>query len=779
VKKPLKPAATRHNKKSTAPQSTGNTYKILQRLIDSSDTPIFSVARDYCYTSFNKRHGSVMKSLYGVEIQLGKSLLSYMTVKEDREEARKNLDAALLKGETVTEEAYSGDELLSRRYFEVSHSPIIDPAGDVDGVFVIARDITRQRKAEEAVRESERRFKSIVEHVTDIFYILDSNHEQLYISQQVEQALGYTKEEVRTNWRTYLTDNPLNLSGHEKTQLAFTTGEKQEPYLLEFMHKDGTTRLAEINESPLKNDKGEVIGIVGAARDITERKRIESALSESEEKYRMVVENAQETIVIAADGFNRFANRKIIELTGYSPEEITTKPFIEFVHPDDRQMVAERYRQRLKGEDIPDIYAFRIVGKSGHIKWVELSAASITWEGRPATLNFVTDVTARKRLEEEEQRVSKLESVGVLAGGIAHDFNNILTAILGNISLARMEAGPDSEILESLEQAEKASLRAKELTQQLLTFSKGGAPVKKLKSLRELLRDTAGFALRGSNVKCRYSIPADLWHAEIDAGQISQAIHNMVLNAQQAMPGGGDIELRAENMALTEKLSLGKGLPLKEGNYLRIAVTDHGNGIPEEYLDKIFDPFFTTKHTGSGLGLATSFSIARNHGGHLSVESEIGSGSTFYLYLPASSETAAPKRDKKEEIRPVAGAKILVMDDEQGVREVAGRILKHIGYEDIEFAANGAEAVSLYKAAMESGQPFSVVILDLTIAGGMGGREAIKRLLDVDPGVKAIVCSGYTDQSVMAEYKEYGFSGMITKPYTLKELGKAVRDVIS
>jgi nitrogen-specific signal transduction histidine kinase/CheY-like chemotaxis protein len=390
----------------------------------------------------------------------------------------------------------------------------------------------------------------------------------------------------------------------------------------------------------------------------------------------------------------------------------------------------------------------------------------------------MTDITDRRRLEEERQRVEKLESVGLLAGGIAHDFNNILTAILGNISLAGMEAEPGSELFESLEQAEKASRRATALTKQLLTFSKGGAPIKSLASLVEMLDDTAGFALSGSNVKCQCSIPADLWHAEIDVGQVSQVIHNLVLNAQQAMPGGGTIELSAENISLSAAQRLGVGLHITEGNYIRIAVTDHGNGIPAENIDKIFDPFFSTKKKGSGLGLATSFSIARQHGGYISVDSKLGSGSTFCLYLPASMETVSPKQDTKDATTPVGRARILVMDDESAVREVAGRMLKHIGYKDVEFAVDGAEVVKLYKAAMESGEPFTVVILDLTVPGGMGGETTIRELLKIDPGVKAIVSSGYVADPVMARYKEHGFSAVVAKPYTLEHLRKGLQDVM-
>jgi two-component system cell cycle sensor histidine kinase/response regulator CckA len=370
--------------------------------------------------------------------------------------------------------------------------------------------------------------------------------------------------------------------------------------------------------------------------------------------------------------------------------------------------------------------------------------------------------------------VEKLESIGTLAGGIAQNFNNILTMILGNISLAGLEAQDGSELQKSLEQAEKASLRAKDLTLQLLTFSKGGAPVKEIASLTELLRDTANSALTGSNVKCQFSIPDDLWQAEIDARQVSQVIYNLVINAQQAMPAGGTIELLAENTTLNKTQSPGKGMPIKAGDYIRVAITDHGNGIPKEHLEKIFDPFFTTKINAHGLGVPTSFSIARRHGGHLSVESEVGSGSTFCLYLPAS----APKPAKKKAIKAAGRARILVMDDEKGVREIAGRMLKHIGYEDVEFAGHGAEAIKLYKASMKSGNPFGMAILDLTIPGGHGGEWTISELLKLDPTVKAIISSGYIDDPVMAEHREYGFNEKLVKPYTIEELRKAVQDVI-
>ncbi len=660
---------------------------------------------------------------------------------------------------------------------ESKFSIIRDGSGKAVSILGEGRDITDRKKAEEALRESEERFRNMANLLPQTVFETDEKGNFTFVNRQGFETFGYSEADVATGTNVLQTIIPQDQDRAVENISHRIKGEELPSQEYTAIRKDGIKFPVAIYASPIIINS-RYAGMRGMLIDMTERNRIESVLKESEEKYRLVVENALEAIFIAVAGMFIFVNRRATEISGYSQEELTSRPFIEFVHPDDRQGVAEHYLQRLSGRDAPNPNAFRGVCKSGDIKWVELTAVPITWEGRPATLNFMTDITERKRLEEEQQRVEKLESVGLLAGGIAHDFNNILTAILGNISLAKTDAAHGSELQNSLEQAEKASMRAKDLTLQLLTFSRGGAPVKKLASLTDLLQDTVGFALRGSNVKCRLSIPADLWHAEIDTGQVSQVIQNLVINAQQAMPTGGTVELIAENMVLSETQSLGKGLPLRTGNYVRIAVTDHGSGIPAEHMDKIFDPFFTTKQKGSGLGLATSFSIARNHGGHLSVESEPGAGSTFYLYLPASMETATPKQVKKEASKPAGKARILVMDDEQGVREIAGRMLNHIGYKDVEFAADGAEAIKLYKAARETGNPFRAVILDLTIAGGMGGKETVRKLLKIDPGVKAIVSSGYVDEAVMAMYREYGFSGMVAKPYTLEELRRALEDVM-
>jgi CheY-like chemotaxis protein len=375
-------------------------------------------------------------------------------------------------------------------------------------------------------------------------------------------------------------------------------------------------------------------------------------------------------------------------------------------------------------------------------------------------------------MEEELLRVEKLESIGILAGGIAHDFNNILTAILANIALAKMHPNAVDQSFERLVKAEKAALRAKDLTQQLLTFSKGGTPIKKTVSIAELIKESTSFALRGSNVRCEFSILDDLWPVEVDEGQMSQVINNLIINADQAMPEGGIIKVSAENMTVGAE----EVLPLREGKYVKISIDDQGIGIPEEHLQKIFDPYFTAKQKGSGLGLATTYSIIKRHDGYITVDSKLGVGTTFYIYLPASEKELLTKKDT-EEIPLVGKGKILVMDDEEMIRDAGGGILSHLGYE-VEFARDGAEAIEIYKQAKESDQPFDVVIIDLTIPGAMGGKEAIQKLLVIDPEIKAIVSSGYSNGSIITDFKQYGFSAILPKPYEVKELSKTLHTLI-
>jgi PAS domain S-box-containing protein len=384
-------------------------------------------------------------------------------------------------------------------------------------------------------------------------------------------------------------------------------------------------------------------------------------------------------------------------------------------------------------------------------------------------VGVINDITEIRISEKERMRVSKLESLGVLAGGIAHDFNNILTMILGNISLAKIYGGVNTDKLQHLlESAEQAAERAKDLTRQLLTFSKGGSPVKKIIPIQELLKNATEFALAGTNVRSRFDISPDLLTVEVDENQISQVIGNIVLNAQQAMPQGGVVSIRAENIVSSDIDG-----SLKKGDYVKISIRDQGIGIPEEYLDMIFDPYFTTKEKGSGLGLSICYSIIQKHQGHIGVESLLGIGTTFIVYLPA---VQTQRKESEQTEKPVVmngKGKILVMDDEETIRSVVGDILQYLGY-TVDFASNGDEAVDLY-----SSQSYDAVILDLTIPGGMGGKEAIKHLREIDPAIKAIVSSGYSNDPIMSDYAAYGFKGVIVKPYTIHEISNVLKGVMS
>lgn len=383
------------------------------------------------------------------------------------------------------------------------------------------------------------------------------------------------------------------------------------------------------------------------------------------------------------------------------------------------------------------------------------------------------DITELKRREEELLKIQKLESIGLLAGGIAHDFNNLLTSIMGNISLSSAPDVSEKKIRERMSEALRACYKARDLSSQLLAFSKAGAPVSKMSvSLERLIRETANFSMSGTTVDCKFIVEENIWPVEVDEGQLSQVISNIIINSVQAMSNDGIITIRIENFDSAKE----KGLPLDEGKYVKVAFEDEGIGIPKEYLSKIFDPYFTTKQSGSGLGLATSYAIVKNHGGLLTVESELHAGTKVYMYLPAAGEAAAAAADVKKAIKKGSG-RVLIMDDKMEVREAAGEMLNHIGYE-VGLARDGNEALKMYKLAKREGRPFDTVIMDLTVPGGMGGKEALERLLDIDPEVKAIVSSGYSSDPILSKYEKYGFKGVLPKPYEMEKLSDVIYGVL-
>jgi PAS domain S-box-containing protein len=418
--------------------------------------------------------------------------------------------------------------------------------------------------------------------------------------------------------------------------------------------------------------------------------------------------------------------------------------------------------------------ATTLLSRDGNSKIVSISVSPL--HDRYSMLSGVAlvlrDITEKKALENELFKVQKLESLGLLAGGIAHDFNNILTAILANISLAKCLIPQANTANIRLDQAEKASDRAADLARQLLTFAKGGKPIKKTVSPAALLVESANFALHGSTVSCAFTLPDDLWSIEADPGQINQVVNNLVVNAVQAMPGGGNLRIICENIHYTDE----ETLPLGSGRYVRISVEDSGVGIPEEIRQKIFDPYFTTKPYGTGLGLATTYSIVRNHGGHITVASTPGKGTSFIIYLPASDKNLTETAVEDVVLTGNSG-KILVMDDEEMIRNVASEMARHMGYQPVA-CDSGDKAISLYEEALESGETFRAVIMDLTIPGGMGGQEALQHLIALDPEVRAIASSGYSDCHTSGDFRKHGFRGVLPKPYTIRDLHRALREVL-
>ena len=497
-------------------------------------------------------------------------------------------------------------------------------------------------------------------------------------------------------------------------------------------------------------------------------------LQENEAKYRALFENSTEGILLVTDSLQDCNEQacKILrcerhDIIGHSPVD-----FSPVVQPDGRssaEAVQQYNAAALAGE--PQFFLWQHLRKDGVPILCEVSLNAVKVGGTPTLLAAVRDVTERRRAEEEQTRLAKLEAVGVLAGGIAHDFNNLLMAILGNISLAGL-ATSATALQERLAAAGAACDQAQGLARQLLTFAKGGAPVKRAEDLNGIIREAARLALSGSKALAEFALPGHLWHVCVDRGQIHQVFSNLFLNADQAMPAGGVIHVQAENLDPTASAPLG----LPPGRHVAVTIADQGVGIAPQHVERIFEPYFSTKQKGSGLGLATAYSIVKQHGGRITVESQLGRGTTFRLYLPALDGAGTEDKPAGVGLTPGQG-RILVMDDDATVREVVGKMLNHLGYETV-FAEEGQQALQLYQCAQTQGKPFAAAILDLTVPGGMGGREAIQHLLAIDPQVKAVVSSGYSDNAVMADFRALGFRGAIGKPYRLTDLGRVVQQAI-
>ncbi len=527
--------------------------------------------------------------------------------------------------------------------------------------------------------------------------------------------------------------------------------------------------------APLFSREGRIRGAMGIVEEISERKKAEEELAAEKERLAVTLRSIGDGVITTdMEGRVVLLNQVAENQTGWSQEEAFGRSLQEVFC-----IVDEKTRDRcqnpvekvlLSGKTEILAAPTVLINRDGRERIIADSGAPI----RDKNGNMIgvvlvfRDITDEQRLTEELLKYEKLKSIGVLAGGIAHDFNNILTGIMGNISLAKMFAQDTEKVRKRLDEAEKASYLARELTQQLLTFSRGGAPVKTTASIAEYVQEAVNFALRGSKLKAEFFIPADICPVDFDQGQFQQVIHNLVINADEAMPEGGILQVGLKNKTITA----GEGISLPGGRYVQIWFTDQGIGIPKGDLSKVFDPFFTTRPGASGLGLSTVYSIVKRHDGLITVESEVGKGATFRLTLPASGKTTPLQEEAASSLIKGQG-RILVMDDEAIVREVLGEMLARLGFE-VEYARDGAEAVKIYRVAKKIDQPFDLLIMDLTVAGGMGGLEALQRILEFDPQVRAVASSGYSSDPVMSNFQAYGFKGVMAKPYTLEELSRVL-----
>ncbi len=666
---------------------------------------------------------------------------------------------------------HSAFQLVARNgnteYMDGSYVPTRSADGTVNGLIGYFRNRTEAMRLERALRDSENSYRTLVEQASEAIFITDDKGNYVEANARACTMVGYAREEIlRLNLKDIILPEDL-----EAKAIRYAELEAGRQVLMErqLRRKDGAVFFAEISGTMLTDRRFQ-----GIVRDISERKRMQASLRQSEEKFRHLFNNAEVGMFrTRIDGTEILDfNDKYLAIYGRTREEMLGNPTVDFwADPVERAAMVEK----LKADGRVTDFECKMLAKDGAVKRCLTSVRLYPEQG--ILEGSIIDITEWKRAEEERLRLEqqlgqaqRLDSLGLLAGGIAHDFNNLMSAIYGNIELA-LDGPLDQEAATCLSRAMTSMGRARDLTRQLLTFAKGGAPIRKIGPLFPFVEESARFALSGGRATCTFDVAPDLLACNFDRNQLGQVIGNIVINAQQAMPYSGTIRICARSARLGPL----KVASLPAGDYVIISIEDSGLGIPAEALPRIFDPFFTTKEQGRGLGLSTCHSIMRRHDGAITAESTPGTGSIFRLYLPASLASGdAPTQDKLAARHQGAG-RILVMDDERAVREVLAATLTSMGY-SVDTVADGRAAVERFRQERKAGRPFRAALLDLTIPGGMGGKEAAKELRVLDSGVPLFVTSGYAEDPVMASPADYGFVASLRKPFTKSELAKLLAE---
>ena len=660
-----------------------------------------------------------------------------------------------------------------------------DSSGKVRYYEGFLSDITQMKQAEQATRAALRDLQAAKEHAQllvdsslDMIISVDADQKIKEFNQAAEQTFGYHKQEVLGQPVSMLYADEEE--SHDVHKTALEAGHLVRE--ITNRRKNGDTFPSLLAASRLTDKSGKFVGLMGVSRDITETKLVEQTLVAERERLAITLRGIAEGVISTdVKGNIVLINRAAQELLGWSKKQAQGRPMTKIFKTVDAEtkapVVIPLDEILTRGREVSSDRNLAVVTRKGKMLRIDYTMTPLR-DHESALVGVVIvfrDITEKLRHETEMLRAQRLESVGEIAGGLAHDFNNLLSSIGLNISLARLQVGNDVDVGESLRHAEHSVQLARGITKQLMSFTRGGAPDKVEVDLRLLLEESVKFALSGSQVVPELNLPENLWVVEIDPSQINQVIHNLVINAAQAMPEGGTLTVSGENVEAGKIKYPSKGTYL-EDNYVMITFQDTGDGIPYEILDRIFDPYFTTRKEGSGLGLFSCYTILNKHKGWISIASLPGQGSTFTFYLPAAAGTVV--RVPEHEWFDLGSGRILVMDDEEAIRRVMTSLIEVLGYQ-VETVTDGEEAVVHYRVAQEKDEPFDAVILDLTVPAGMGGLDTVKQLRKLDPHLKAIVSSGHVTHDALQNYEKYGFAGVLHKPCTGEQLSRVLVSVMA